>query len=196
MSETTENDEIETTQNETTEAATESQPKRYDILLVSQNRAYTVVEQGLKSLINYLQATNIIRVNDEAVAKEWVEVYAKPGPTAHDMFVRGVFDSDVVTFKEVAIRGGTRPTLIPFGGEKGETCYLWIEIRGCLFQEVNGKYKTKLNQVMATRFDYFVREHEALPPHLTVPADELPEEKKYARRDSASPRVGTAVEEF
>lgn len=193
MSETTE---TETTETETTETATESQPKRYDILLVSQNRAYTVVEQGLKSLINYLQATNIIRVNDEAVAKEWVEVYAKPGPTAHDMFVRGVFDSDVVTFKEVAIRGGTRPTLIPFGGEKDETCYLWIEIRGCLFQEVNGKYKTKLNQVMATRFDYFVREHEALPPHLTVPADELPEEKKYARRDAASPRVGTAVEEF
>jgi hypothetical protein len=187
----------ETIETETTETeASERPPKRYDILLVSQNRQHTVIEQGLKSLINYLQATNIIRVNDEAVAKEWVEVYAKQGPTAHDMFVRGVYDSDLPTFFEVAVRGGTRACFIPFGGEENEGCFFWMEVRGCLFQEINGKYKTKLNQVMSTRFDYFVREHVALPPHLTVPPDELPEEKKYARRDSASPRVGTAVEEF
>lgn len=194
MSETTETETPET--EATTEATTEAAPKRYDILLVSQNRAYTVVEQGLKSLINYLQATNIIRVNDEAVAKEWVEVYSKAGPTAHDMFVRGVYDSDLLTFKEIAIRGGTRLCAIPFGGEENEGCYFWMEVRGCLFQEINGKYKTKLNQVMTTRFDYFVRDHEALPAHLTVPPDEVPEAKKYARRDPSSPRVGTAVEEF
>lgn len=195
MSQTTENEpQTETT---TDNAAAETAgPKRYDILLVSQNRAYTVVEQGLKSLINYLQATNIIRVNAEAVAKEWTEVYAKPGPTAHDMFVRGTYESDEATFHEVAIRGGTRPCLMPFGGNEGETCYLWVEIRGCLFPEVNGKYKTKLNSVMATRFDYFVRDHAGLPAHLEVPPDEVPEDRKYARRDPGSPRVGTAVEEF
>lgn len=194
MSETIEtNAETET---EATPTAPEVGPKRYDILLVSQNRAYTVIEQGLKSLINYLQATNIIRVNDEAVAKEWVEVYSKPGPTAHDMFIRGTYESDVATFHEVAIRGGTRQCLMPFGGNEGETCYLWIEIRGCLFPEVAGKYKTKLNGLMVTRFDYFVRDHVASPPHLIVPPDELPEDKKYARRDLGSPRVGTAVEEF
>jgi len=195
MSETTDTT-AETETEATPTASAVSGPKRYDILLVSQNRAFTVVEQGLKSLINYLQATNIIRVSDEAIAKEWVEVYSKVGPTAHDMFVRGTYESDDATFLEVAIRGGVRPCVMPFGGLEGETCYFWVEIRGSLFPEINGKYKSKLNSVMTTRFDYFVRDHAALPPHLLVPADEVPEDKKYARRDSASPRVGTAVEEF
>ena len=40
-----------------------------DILAVSQNRAFNVVEQGLKSLVNFLQASGYVRVYDEAIAE-------------------------------------------------------------------------------------------------------------------------------
>lgn len=169
---------------------------RYDILLVSQNRAFNVVEQGLKSLMNYLVATNVVRVADEAIAKEWTELYCKPGPTPHDLFVRGPYEGTEAPFLELALRSGTRPCAVPFGTETPETCYFWIEVRGALFQELSGKFKMKLKDVLATRFDFYTRDHVPPPPHATVPADEVPEEKKYARKNAASPRVGTAVEEF
>ncbi|MCC6621094.1 MAG: hypothetical protein IT385_07550 [Deltaproteobacteria bacterium] len=172
-------------------------PKRYDILLVSQNRTYNVVEQGLKSLMNYLQASNLARVKDEAIAKEWTEIYAVPGPTAHEMFVRGAFDSELASYVELCVRAGKRTTTLPFGGKEGdEHCHFYIEIRGGLFNDLAPKIKNRLKDLLMTRFDYFVRDHEPPPPHAIVPPDEVPEEVKYARKDGASPRVGTAVEEF
>jgi hypothetical protein len=169
---------------------------RYDILLVSQNRALNVVEQGLKSLINYLQASGVVRVYDEAIAENWTEVYAKVGPSSHEMFVIGSYTGDSPVFLEVAIRGGTASTYIPFGGTENETCYFWIEIRGALFNDLTGKFKLKLREVMSTRFDMFTRKHEALPPHGEVGEDEAPVDKKRKRQEGAAQRVGTAVEEF
>lgn len=171
-------------------------PARYDILAVSQNRAYNVVEQGLKSLINFMQASGFVRVNDEAVAEEWVEVYGAAGPTAHEMFVQGPYTSDVPVVLEIAFRSGTRPCRVPYGpADPDESCYFWIEIRGALFNDITGKTKLKLRDVMATRFDFFVRPHQALPPHLVVPPDEAPIDKKK-KKDTPAHRVGTAVEEF
>jgi len=183
--------------------ATETQPEtapapapRYDILAVSQNRAFNVVEQGLKALINFLQASGYVRAYDEAIAEEWTEVYCNVGPSSHEMFMRGV---NVVTeplFREVAIHGGIRPVYVPFGTEdKEESCYFWIEVRGALFNELTGKVKNKLKDIMMTRFDFYARPHEGLPPHAVVPADEQPIDKKR-RKESPATRVGTAVEEF
>lgn len=178
------------------EAAPTEAPKRYDILIVSQNRAFNVVEQGLKSLINYLQAVGFVRVYDEAVAEEWTEVYCNAGPTAHEMFVKGPYITTEPLFLEYAIRGGTRPIHVPYGTEdKEETCYFWMEIRGALFQEITGKVKNKLKDLLTARLDYFTRPHEALPPHLVVPANEQPTDKKR-RKEGPAARVGTAVEEF
>lgn len=173
-------------------------PKRYDILLVSQNRTYNVVEQGLKSLLNYLSAANIVRVNDEAIAKEWTEVYAKPGATAHEGFTRGTFASDEAPFVEMVVRAGKRPTKVPFGVEagQGDVCHFYVEFRGALFNDLAPKLKNRLKDLLMTRFDMFVRDHEPPPPHAVVPPDEVPEAIKYARKDGASPRVGTAVEEL
>lgn len=168
---------------------------RYDILLVSQNRGYNVAEQGLKSIINYMQASGFIRVYDEAIAEEWTEVYARVGPSSNEMFVKGAYTGDAPLFHELAIRSGTRPTFIPFGGAPDESCYFWIEIRGALFDELTGRVKNKLKDVLVTRFDYFVRPHEGLPPHAVVPPDEAPIDKKL-KKDGPAARVGTAVEEF
>jgi hypothetical protein len=175
---------------------TTAPPRRYDVLLVSQNRAFNVVEQGLKSLVNFLQATNVVRIADEAIAKEWTELYCNPGPTPHDLFMRGPYQGTDAPFLELAIRSGTRPCLVPYGPEQAETCYFWIEVRGSLFPEIAGKFKTKLKDLLATRFDFYQRDHVPAPPHATVPPDEVPDEKPRARKDGATPRVGTAVEEF
>jgi len=174
-------------------------PKRYDILLVSQNRTYNVVEQGLKSVLNYLSAANIVRVNDEAVAKEWTEVYGKPGATAHEGFMRGTFASDEAPYLEMVVRAGKRPTKVPFGpkeGEEGDHCHFYIEFRGALFNDLAPKLKNRLKDLLVTRFDFYVRDHVGLPPHAVVPEDEVPEDVKYATRGGAPKRVGTEVEEY
>ncbi len=175
---------------------TSAEPKRYDILLVSQNRAFNVVEQGLKSLVNYLQASGLTRIYDEAVAEEWTEIYGKVGPSSHELFVKGAYDDPAPVYHELMIRGGTRPARVPYGpADPEESCYFWIEIRGALFDDLTGKIKIKLREVMVTRFDMFVRPHEALPPHAIVPPEEAPIDKKK-KKEGPAHRVGTAVEEF
>jgi len=169
---------------------------RYDIIALSQNRAFNMVEQGLKSLINYLQACGWVRVYDEAIAEEWTEVYAKVGPSSHEMFVKGPYAETEPVFLEVAVHSGVRPFTVPFGPpDPEESCYFWIEIRGALFDEVAGKLKNKLKDVMSTRLDFYTRAHASLPPHAEVGPDEQPIDKKL-RKGGPAQRVGTAVEEF
>lgn len=169
---------------------------RWDLLLVSQNRALNIVEQGLKPLVNYLQASGFARVYDEAVAEEWTEIYCKLGPSSHQLFVTGSYSGDPEVFKEIAIRGGTAPTLMPFGrSHPEETCYFWIEVRGALFKDFTAMFKRKLKEAMVTRFDLFTRPHTELPPHAEVGEDEVPIDKKK-KKSGTSQRVGTAVEEL
>lgn len=170
--------------------------ERYDLLIVSQARDFNLVEQGVKALINYLATANVFRPNDESVAKDWVEVYGVPGPTAHEAFTRGAFDSDHAPFLECAVRGGQVYVPLPFGGAEGEQVRFFIEFRGCLWHDLSPKVKNRLGRILMTRFDLYFRPHEALPPHAAVGDDELPEDRKFARKDRVSMRVGTAVEEF
>lgn len=170
--------------------------ERYDMLIVSQARDFNLVDQGVKSLINFLATANIMRPSDEAIAAEWVEVYGGPGPTAHEAFTRGAFDSDLQPFIECAVRGGQTYVPLPYGGEKGEKVRFFLEFRGCLWKDLGPKVKNRLGRLLMTRFDIYTRPHAELPPHAEVGEDELPEDRKFARKDRVSMRVGTAVEEF
>lgn len=182
---------------EETETPTEpTEPPRYDVLIVCQNRHFNVVEQGLKSLINYLQASGLVRVYDEAVAEEWTEVYCKAGPTAHEMFVKGAYAGPEPVYHEMAIRSGLKPTRLPYGpADENESCLFWIDVRGALFQDLTGALKIKLKDVLYQRFELFVRPHTGLPPHAVVGEDEKPVDKKR-NRSPQSRGVGTAVEEL
>ena len=188
----------DTTETETSPAANVDTTPRYDMLIVSTNRAYTVVEQGLRAFINYLQVSNVIRMQDEAVAKEWTELYAKPGPTAHEAFIKGAYTGTKEPYLECCIRADKNPFPLPYGGEAGETSAIrfYLEFRGCLFQDLAPRFKNRLREVLYTRFDIYTRPHTALPPHLIVANGDAHEKPEMARKDSASPRVGTAVEEF
>jgi len=170
--------------------------ERFDLLIVSLDRTFSTVEHGTKALVNYLLASNIIRLTDEAIAQEWTELYGGPGPTAHEAFTRGAFDSDLAPYIEVAIRTGKRYIPMPYGGGKDEQVRFFIEFRGVLWKDLAPQFKNRLARLLTTRLDIRTRPHEALTPHREVGADELPEDVKFARKDRASPRVGTTVEEF
>ncbi|TNF23486.1 MAG: hypothetical protein EP329_27440 [Deltaproteobacteria bacterium] len=170
--------------------------ERYDVLIVSQSRDFNLVEQGVKSLINYLATSNFMRPAEEAIAKEWVEIYGPPGPTAHEAFTRGAYSGDYAVFKEATVRGGTKYIQMPFGGAKNEGVRFYIAFYGVLWKELSPSFKNRLTRLLVTRIDVFTRVHEAVPPHAEVGKDELPDEQKFAKKDRTSPRVGTAVEEF
>lgn len=175
---------------------TQGDIERFDVLIVSQSRDFNLVEQGMKAVINYLSTSNVLRPNDEAVAKEWVEVHGTPGPTAHEAFTRGGYGGDYEVFKAATVRGGLRYTPMPFGGAPGEEVRFYIAFFGVLWRELSPNFKNRLTRLLVTRIDVFSRPHEGIPPRTEVAPDEQPDEKKFARKDRVSPRVGTAVEEF
>jgi len=175
---------------------TQGDIERFDVLIVSQARDFNLVEQGMKALINFLATNNVVRPAEEAIAKEWVEIYGTPGPTAHEAFTRGGYAGDYEVFKEAAVRGGLRYTPMPFGGAPDEEVRFYVAFYGALWNDLSPNFKNRLSRLLVTRFDIFTRPHEAVPPHAEVGADEEPEEKKFAKKDRTSPRVGTAVEEF
>lgn len=178
------------------ETAKAEDTPRYDVLVVSGDRGFNIVEQGTRALINHLLAKNLMRVADESVAKEWTEVYGTAGPTAHEAFTIGGFDSELAPYLEVCVRTGTKYAPMPFGGAKNEVARFWIEFRGALWKDLAPRFKNGLVRLLATRVEVLSRPHEAAPPHREVGEDELPEEVKFARKDRTSPRVGTAVEEY
>lgn len=170
--------------------------ERHDVLIVSQSRDFNLVQQGVKSLINYLATSNFMRPTEESIAKEWVEIYGPPGPTAHEAFTRGAYSGDYPVYKEAAVRGGTKYIPMPFGGAKNEVVRFYIAFYGVLWKELSPSFKNRLTRLLVTRLDIFTRVHEAVPAHAEVSKDELPDEQKFAKKDRSSPRVGTAVEEF
>ena len=188
----------DTPEAETSPAPAADTTPRYDLLIVSSNRSYTVVEQGLRAVVNYLQVANVIRMQDEAVAKEWTELYAKFGPTAHEAFVKGAYTGTKDPFLEFVVHANKNPIPLPYGGEPGETSAIrfYLEFRGCLFQDLAPRFKNRLREVLHSRYDIYARPYTGLPPHAVVPSGEEAEKPELAHKDAGSPRVGTAVEEF
>jgi hypothetical protein len=167
---------------------------RKDLLILSQNPSFNMVEPGLRALMNFVHTANIARATDEAVAKTWVEIYAVPGATPHEAFVRHGYDLSVPPFLELVVHNALTPERGPWGGD--EAVRFWLEFRGALFDDLDGRFKNRLREVLNTRLDLRVRPHTALPPHREVPPGEEAVAVKRHRQERASLRVGTAVEEF
>lgn len=169
---------------------------RFDLLVLSQNRAFNMVDHGLRALMNFLHTGNVGRATDEALAKTWQEIYLKPGATPHEPFVRHGWDETIQPFLELVVHNSLKAEALPWGGEPDEGVRFWIEFRGCLFKDFDGRFKNRLQNALNTRYELRTRPFTGLPPHREVPPGEEAEEVKRARKDRAGPRVGTAVEEF
>ncbi len=192
--ETTETPEITTASAPEASPAADG-PPRVDLLVVSQNRAYNMVDHGLRALMNFLHTGNIGRAIDEALAKGWTEIYLKPGATPHEAFVRHGWDASELPFLEIVVHTSLQPEYLPWGLES-EGVRFWLEFRGVLFEDFDGRFKNRLREVLNTRFDVLTRPHTGLPAHRVVPPGEEAEAAKRVQKDRTTPRVGTAVEEF
>ncbi len=168
--------------------------RRYDIAIVPQNRALRLSNQGGGALVRYMAATRTAVPCDEAIAETWTEIYCKPGPSAHELFVKGEYHGERPVFEEAVIRFGTKPVTLDYGAGPGAV-YCFIELRGALFDAPTGPFRQRIQEMLYVRPDVFTRPWSGeLPPHLEVGEDERP--KDTPKRGSGSGRAGTAVEEF
>ena len=123
---------------------------RYDLLLVCEDPTRRIAPLGGEALLRAIAVKRLISPYAEAVADQWAEVYCKAGPAAHEAFVRGAWSDDRPLFEEAVIRFGTTPVPIPFGLEDTEVNF-FIELRGCLFEDVLGSFKTLFKDILRTR---------------------------------------------
>ncbi|MFT7622247.1 MAG: hypothetical protein ACI9WU_001415 [Myxococcota bacterium] len=168
-------------------------PNRFDLIFFPEDLRKVAPLAG-EAVLRYLATERVGLPYAEAIAETWVEVYCKPGPSAHTPFVKGGWGDDTdVMFEEMMVRFGEKPIALPFGME-GETTF-YVEFRGCLFEDSMGKFKSKFKDILHVRPASHTRKFEGLPEHLVVPEDEQPIDK----RKKKGPRggvAGTRVEEW
>ena len=167
---------------------------RWDILVAPHDLGLRVPVGMGQSVIMWLAGHRYVRPYDEAVADTWAEVYMKPDAAAHDIFTKGVADSDEPAFLEMMYRFGTKRIDMPYG-VPGAQIATYLEIRGARYAEPLGRFRSKLAEVMKVRPQIYVREHEALPPHLEVPPGEEPKNRRLERNPGGG-LAGTRVEEW
>ena len=162
----------------------------HDILLTGPTGGHDLTDTQLHSLLRWLAARGWVIPTAEAVARDWTEVYCKPGASAHEIFIEGEAP-DAPAFAEFIVRTGPKKPL-PYGVGDVQ-CY--VEFRGCMYASVPGKFREKLGELLLFRPRQERRIHTELPPHLEVPEEEKKVKKKASPSTSTAP-VGTRVEEF
>ncbi len=176
-------------------AAESDAPERFDLLLIPENPSVRVHDGLAGSVIRYLATTRVLEPVEEALHKDWVEVYCKPGASAHEPFVKGAYQEDAPPFLEACVRWSTPPTEIPTGGDP-ILAHFVLEFRGCLFREPLGPFRKKFKDLMRFRPHILVRPHAGLPPHREVAPEDAREETKRLSRGSGGGLAGTRVEEW
>lgn len=167
---------------------------RYDITVFVNNPS-TVVGEGIAvSLLKNLAAGRMVTPVDEAVHKDWVEVYCEPGPSAHDPFVRHAYDGEFPVFREAIIRWGTTPVDPEEVGGRGPI-YFYFEFRGCLFKEPMGPFRKRFMDVTKMRPQFHVEDHASLRVRKTVDPEDAPKNKRLKKGPGAG-MAGTSVEEW
>lgn len=171
-----------------------SDTPRYDILFVPSQRDLALPEGAMATLIRHLAGVRIGRPVDEAVADKWVEVYMEPGPSAHEVFVRGGYDGEQPIFLEMVARVGSKPVRLLYGA-RCEAVNVFLEVRGAIIDAPIGHFIKKVNDLMRVRMDIYRRDHDGLPEHAVVAEDEQPRDRR--RKPGGGPgQAGTSVEEW
>ena len=168
---------------------------RYDIALVAPQREMRVADGAAESLLRYLATTRIIQPTEEAIADTWCEVYAHPGPSAHDAFIRsGSYDVTQTPFEAFTIRFGHEMMSLGYGPQT-DAIRFFAEFRGALFEQFTGRFRTKVSDIIGFNPDIMLQPHGALRPQRRVGADEAPKNRRLKRQHGGGP-AGTRVEEF
>ncbi|MGM0575881.1 MAG: hypothetical protein ACQEXJ_09155 [Myxococcota bacterium] len=173
----------------------EEEVERHDVLIVPANRQMKVADAAAGHLIRLLAASKQAVPTDEAVAKEWAEVYFEPGPSSHEAFTKGTYEGPEPVFREAVIRWGKRPASLDYGANT-EKVYFYIEFRGCVFETLAGTFKAKLEDLLYLKPHVFTRPFDSVPPHAEVPEGEEAEDTRLKPSDRGPGLAGTRVEEF
>lgn len=168
--------------------------KRYDIILTSERAGYRPPNVAVSAMVQLLAFRGFAVPYEEAIAQTWTEIYFKPGVAAHDIFMDKGYDSDVEIFKELCFRFSEKPYTIEYSNTPKRPLYWSMEIRGARFKNVYGSFKKHFLDALSLKLAESSRPFESLPPHLEVPEDEAPLEKK--KRERGPGLAGSAVEEI
>ncbi len=134
---------------------------RWDLALVSARLGTKVAPNGVRSLVRYLVASDVI-VNPREEPGEvdgLTAIRAQPGSYAHSIFHPGPADpATTPAFHEAVIRFGAVPVPLAYG-EAGppSPVYFALELRGCAFDYVHQRLIDRLYQVLYLRAAVFAR---------------------------------------
>ncbi|MDX9722891.1 MAG: hypothetical protein RBU37_19230 [Myxococcota bacterium] len=166
---------------------------RYDVMILSERAGYRAPGNALRTMVNMLAFRGFAQPYEEAVAKDWLEIYMKPGPAAHEVFHKYAYDGEQPVFHEAVLRADERGFLPEYGPTE-ITQFFMIEYRACVYTDPLGPFRKLLLDSLHLRVAVYQRPHLALPPHATVAEDERPEEKK--KRERSAGLAGTEVDEW
>lgn len=169
--------------------------ERYDILIFADKPETRVTDQLAGAVIQNIAARRIVRPVDEALHKDFVEVYCDPGPSAHEAFVKGGWHEDEPPYLEALFRWGQAPVDILGNGTL--LAYFFIEFRGARFKDVGGRFRRIFQDVSHFRPRVLAKPHLGIPPREVVAeGDERVQLKRRSRHGSSVGTAGTHVEEF
>lgn len=167
--------------------------KRYDVMITSERAGYRPPKAAVGAMVQQLAFRGFASPVDEAIAETWTEIYFEPGPAAHEIFLEKEYNDDAPVYREVMMRFCEKPFFCDYSDTPNRPLYWAIEIRGSRFANPLGAFRKLFLDALNLRVSVAARPAEPLPPHLVVPEDELPVDKK--KRERGRGLAGTEVEE-
>lgn len=167
--------------------------QRYDVLVLPANAGFRAANNAIRSMVMTLNFRGFAKPVDEAITKDWVEIYCEPGPAAHEVFYERAYTGPDPVFHECMVYAGSEPIELDYGPQR--PVYFCLEFRGCVFQEPKGPFRKLLKDSLHFRATVFVREHTELPPHRSAD-DEKPVDPKKAKKERGPGGVGSDIEEW
>ena len=168
---------------------------RYDVMIVATNPGYRAADGTLRSLVSTLAFRGFAKPVDEALHKEWLEIYFEPGPAASEVFHKTAYEGPQPVFHEAMLRASDE-AFAPEYGPTSQSFHLMLEFRGCVFKEPLGPFRKLLLEAVHIRPKVYFRPHESLPPHKTVNEEDQPEDPRKKKRERGPGLAGTEVDEW
>lgn len=166
---------------------------RYDIMITSERAGYRPPKAAIAAVVQQLAFRGFASPVDEAIAETWTEIYFEPGPAAHEIFLEKEYDDSIPVYREIMMRFCDKPFTCDYSDTPQRPLYWGIEIRGARFTNPLGSFRKLFLDAINLRIAVAVRPAQPLPPHLVVPDDEKPVDKK--KRERGRGLAGTEVEE-
>ncbi len=167
--------------------------KRYDVMITSERAGYRPPKAAIGAMVQQLAFRGFASPVDEAIAETWTEIYFEPGPAAHEIFLEKEYNDDAPVYREVMMRFCEKPFFCDYSDTPKRPLYWAIEIRGTRFANPLGAFRKLFLDALNLRVSVAARPAAPLPPHLTVPEDEQPVDRK--KRERGRGLAGTEVEE-